>query len=814
MPFDLEAARKAGATDQQILEFLAGEQNFDLQEARKAGATDDQIIDFLASEISPESPEPRRPVTGGILPSLRLPEPERPIPVSFALPTVSKETAQPVLESIGSTVGSAVGAATGGPVGGVIGGTLGFAAARELSDIIAGEQNETLGEELVEAGENILEGAKLEALGLIGSKILTPIGRKLFRTAKTAKLAARQIKRLMAAKKLGVPVTIGEAVDSQALLGPEDFFRELALPRLVPGAKFEKFDRKGFEALLKARENLIQKTAGRPHPAALPQLEKLGAEIQSKINKLLAGKVAAKGKVLERLRDDVLKHFGSSESFAALGRTGQEIIESKQLQLEKLAGSFFKKAAASLPKHGDDIVETTRIIDTIDDSLEKAKKLLVTEREPVINLLNRIKSDFIQAVPDPVDATKTIIKKELPYNTLIERRSGVGAAIRNLEQLVGVPGEAQTVISGKKISRLIKPVQEALDDSLSAFARKTGVSVDAMVKAGLSAAKQKFDFVKNPAIKQLMRSKPEQFLDVLLKPSQFDTIKLLKKHLSPAQMKILKRVATGRLLGMGADGPLTASQLQKNIRDSGENTLRELLGPADFDQLRDLRWKLLRQERSIARSQINGPSAARALGLTDIDMTTNKFFRKLIKNQKPQNILDLVYQPGNPKNVKKVYNALRAARQHQTIQDLKASLIERAIALDPKNGYISLKETNKNLKKLGDILEVAFSPDELKGLKEIEDVVELIERRKPGGSSISVFREVFEPVAGPMAWLYLRADGRNYLKRLLRSLVSETTREEKNRILTKLTKIGWDAFNRSRLRDEKKGIRNAEEETF
>jgi hypothetical protein len=55
--FDLKGAREAGASDNQIADFLAQQHGFDIQGARDAGASNTQIADFLANrEIKPTKP--------------------------------------------------------------------------------------------------------------------------------------------------------------------------------------------------------------------------------------------------------------------------------------------------------------------------------------------------------------------------------------------------------------------------------------------------------------------------------------------------------------------------------------------------------------------------------------------------------------------------------------------------------------------------------------------------------------------------------------------------------------------------------------
>jgi len=746
--------------------------------------------------------------------------PQQPAPEQQDTGIDWRSMVRPTLEGIGSTAGSVVGGITSGPPGAFAGGALGYAAGRELSDIVLGEQTPDLVKELLEAGENVYEGLKLEAIGLIGGKLLTPLGKAIFRSSKLAKKgskwASRQIQRLRSASNLDVPITVGEAIDSQALLGPEDFFRDLAAPRFIPGAKFQKFDEKGFKTLIKARQGLIRKASKRLDPADIPKIEDLGRQISNKLDNLFAGKVAAKGKVMDKLRNEALEHYGSAESFESLSKTGQEILESKQLQFEDLSSQWFKKAGNRLPQGGEEAVDTRRILKAIDRAKQEAANLSVNEREPVMNLLNKLEGDYITEIPGttpsgiltaegvPLAGTPARQQASISYNKLINRRSGLGAAIRGLETPVGIPGEATIVTGGKKLSRIFKPIKKALDDDLAGFARDTGTDVDRLVRNALSISKRKFDFVKNPAIKQLMRSRPEQFLDILMKPNQLDTVKLLKSELTPAEIKPLQQVAISDLLNAGSDDVLTATALRKNIKKAGEGTLRELFGADDFNQILDLQRKLMAHERGIARMQMSGITP-KQLGLREPDLLSNKYFKQIVRNQKPQKILNLIYQKGNTTNIKKTYAALRAAGQYTKVQDLKANLIEEMLPVDAKTGFIDLKAAHHNIQALGDdTLRAALSDSEYRGFRELGDVVELIERRKPGGANISVFREVFEPVAAPMAWAYLRVDGRNQLKKVLRLAVSEATREQKNAALTKLIAIGSRAMESAQREEDRR----------
>src|SRR5579863_9222185 len=60
--FDLDAARKAGASDDDITSFLATKHNFDMDSALKAGASKQDVITFLSQQ--------QVPISGQLLPTV------------------------------------------------------------------------------------------------------------------------------------------------------------------------------------------------------------------------------------------------------------------------------------------------------------------------------------------------------------------------------------------------------------------------------------------------------------------------------------------------------------------------------------------------------------------------------------------------------------------------------------------------------------------------------------------------------------------------------------------------------------------------
>lgn len=113
MPFDVEGARKAGYTDAEIANYLAGQHKFDAKEAKKAGYSDSELIAYLSGKTDLASQIPVEPGAN----TTTTPEPE----------TTLADKAIGAGEAALSTVTGLTGGAAGmvaGTVGGLAGAVL------------------------------------------------------------------------------------------------------------------------------------------------------------------------------------------------------------------------------------------------------------------------------------------------------------------------------------------------------------------------------------------------------------------------------------------------------------------------------------------------------------------------------------------------------------------------------------------------------------------------------------------------------------------------------------------------------------------
>lgn len=778
----IQQAKDQGFTEEEILSVLSEDQGLKpkISQALSQGFSNKEILSVLGEE---------KPVT------IEAPVTKPPLPAAKSPPTrgVGETFGRTALEAGLSTLGGVVGGMAAGVPGALAGGTLGYAEGREIGDLLFGEEVGNIGEELVEAGENLLEGAKLEAMGYIipvaGKHILTKAGKALFRPTK---FTLKQIKRLRAAKKLDVPITVGEASDSRLVKRGEQFFRKLFLP----SGRIQQFDEKGFKALIKERDRLLEGVSGKLTPEDAVRIETLGIKIQNNINKLLAGKVQARGRVLEKIKSDTLKHFGATDDFITLGRTAKEVIETRRQEFRDVSKGFFKAARKSLPLKGEESIATISIVDEIDKAIAKEKKGLTSATRGTVNLLENIRNDFLIK-------GKTAVTLKDTFNGVVRKRSDLNDLISKAQTTIGLPGEEQLITSNLKVASIFKKIKAALDVDLQQFAKKSGFNVDKLVEAGIGESRRGFQFAEIPNIQKIIKSQPDQVADILLKSGPAATKRLLS-DLAPHQKVPLKRSVVGKLLGTDIDEVFTGSAAQKRIKQSGETTVRELLGD-EADEFLDFARRSVAVERSVARLRTTGV-IPKELGLDTIDLAGNKFYRRVIAESRPENIVDIVFVKGNTKNIKRVFASLRAMDKPQVIRDLKAAYLKKAIVLDPVTDQIMSKETVTNFNKLGpDSLRAAFTPEELAGIEDFKAVLELIQDRAlHGGEGSTIVRLVSEPILGPVAHVHFLRDGRKLIKKALRQikvLPSDIAGREVDKTLTKLLILGLREEKEAELRD-------------
>lgn len=710
--------------------------------------------------------------------ALTLPDPSQQIPVQFIPGPETREIAgRTFLEAGGATVGSVLG---GGPTPlGVAGGSLGFAAGRELGDIVFGEDVGTLGEELTEAGENVLEGAKAELFGLIGGRILTATGRKLM---DAPKFASEQIKRIRSAQQAGIPVTLGEASQVPFLRKGENFFRKL----ITPSGKIAKFDQKRITGLIREFDRMEQNLlGGRVTPEKEAALMSFARRIQNEVDTLLAGKVQARGRVLNKIRDEVLEKFGSNRTFSELGQTAKEAIETRRREFTKVSGGFFEKAKNILPNKGNEIIPVPKTAKNISSAIQEEGKALSVTGSRNIKLLQSIADDF------PGEG--------ITFDQLMRRRSDINDIIARVESTTGLPGEQQLITAGKKTSRLFRSIKAAMDDDLEFFASRKGrlssavdnvafPRVKSLIDEGINESRKGFQFAKIPSIKKALKAQPEDVAEILLKAGPSGTVRVITEFSAKDRIPLQKAVINN-ILGGNLDEAATGTGILSRIKQAGEGTLRPLIGDTNTEELIDLGLKMRTIERGAAKIQTTG-LPAKDLGLSPVNILENRFWKQLVFSKKPSQVVDLIILPNQPENIKRTYGALRAAGRSDLVQDIKVETIRRIFPPGPLN----TKQIVNNADKITTpTLKAALSESEFEALDNFLDIVRLVNINEATEAQFELIRVFGEPIGFSLSPLFFKDKSKTLLKQFARlSKLADTAalRKQRNTIMSKLIAIG------------------------
>lgn len=191
MPYDLEGARKAGGTDSQIAEYLAGQNNYDLDAARKAGGSDSQIVEYLASidktppkQVAAPTVEPATVETAAPEKKLTLPQYSRPIEATrMGLRGLTIGASDVLGAGVATGAAMLTGANRGQPAGEVY---------RDIKTDISGSRDQYRADHPVEAAAAEIGGAIAPAILTAGASTPAATGSLLGSAVKGGVLGATQ----------------------------------------------------------------------------------------------------------------------------------------------------------------------------------------------------------------------------------------------------------------------------------------------------------------------------------------------------------------------------------------------------------------------------------------------------------------------------------------------------------------------------------------------------------------------------------------------------------------------------------------------
>jgi len=753
MPFDLEGARQTGASDQEILSFLAESKQFDLEGAKQAGASDQELITFLSEQ---ERPEPSKQPTA--------PTPEQPqIPQGFeALQETGliPERLAPVqltpeqMEFAGGAAGGIIGfSLTGTPVGSSLGSILLASAGKQIGRLVTDTQPETPADIALVAIDDVYEATKGEALGLVTAKGLGAIpkiftqkgrldlietvageaeniglkpGKKITEKIEFLRgLEQEKLSRALAAEELGIRLTPAEATGGTLFGKTEDILKKFFTKQ------FSKFEQKQFAKLLEQREKLVNDV----YTGAAKDIdaEKLGLDIQTQINKMLKDRVTTNDLILNRMRNSVLKVFGSDETYENLGKTGKQLIEQRGKELQRVATKFYNKAAESLPNKLESEIPIENFRKTVNEIIEHEAKILpgLRERADIMDRFKSLQRSLTPQEAPPVESAilgpsglpaqitpgKISQKTSMTLAEINKTRPAINKIIDDVSTFLG----EETIKKGTKKAIPFFKLKEALDNDVAAYAKSVGGKAEELLKKGIQYSKRRFDFFDTSVIKKALAAEDDDVLKILIdKPGR---VSFIKKELGE---KALNKFAKKRIQEIFDTGEtFDPNQALKNFNKYGDDYMTRLIGKSGVDDI-----------KNVINSGITRKTGAQMPRV----LYGRTFLKTLQDSKTPAKFSDVVFRKDNAQNVRRVFKAMTARGRKDIIDDLQATLIEKILPIDSVTETISPRGTIKALEEsIGKAtLNEALSMPQRNSIDAFEKVLRAKAVKDVGKSDISV----------------------------------------------------------------------------
>jgi hypothetical protein len=664
-----------------------------------------------------------------------------------------KTVGKPAIETAGMVGGGFFGAGSGllagaglGAIpGAALGAGLGYAGARNVTgaldsafDLERGLQKPTMGQVV---GQNL----KDVALGSIGAG--TPAKSMLQNELAVARrLGGHPVTDAML-KETGVALTAGEQTGGKTLAQAESLLEQIPFASDVMQNWRET---KQLKPLIDKRNRYI-KTG----EINTPQGEELGKQIKDAIDTRLGQFNVAKTDASNKLRDDLLKKLGSSETYEALSKEGQEILSAKSLQAVKNKNSLYKAVDDVMPE-GE--LPFTNYQNTAQKYLSEISELPNADKnlKNILNWGTDVKQPpeqvaFLESIaqyPKPVQeklmaeaGISRITEVEKNWKTMQNHRNQLSDLIKNNDLSIK---NSSPALKGQLTNegRIYKDLRTALDADFEQIAKEQGGEVlDRFKTAQAFYADEYAPVWKNKIIRSMAYKNPDQVIDVAIKKGSTTEVNLIRKAMGNAEFdKTIKPAFTNKILGAGKDAPFNPKALQSNIASYGDETLSKVYSSKELTALKDLATT----GRLILDKELPNASLLKSIA-------------KKTDNVIVDSILGATERGAGSTKILQNVTALDPYLTKAQKEGLKTELMARVFKTSEITGEVEPITMAKNISKYNEILKKYFKPEEIAGLQKISAIGKQMGRAQqmaanPSGTAKNVIawsllnQVVFNPV--------------------------------------------------------------------
>lgn len=724
MAFDIEAARKEGYSDKEILGYLTKNRKFDVSGAQKEGYSESEIVEYLSKsrtdnteatqdvQVSPSiTPEKKEPDFEAMIANAQKPmvnlnaevssmkEPEtipetapdwaKDNPLLFNIASKVYQTSKPTMEML-ATIGGALVGTPAGPMGTLLGSGGGYSAVKNLE---RGIENKLYGkpmpgvvDNLIQSTKDVATGATFEGAGQLVSKgiqkVLSPFGKKITESARVAK---EQM------KELGVTPKPSDVTQSKTQAQLERVMSSL----FGSGRVLHDADVKNIKRLIDIRQEMIDKNISKN------TIDDMGVKIKDQIIDFLQKSEKVTADNINSIGDDLLKSLGTKESFENIGKTSQSLLERRSQVMNRYVQNLYTKVAKEIP----------------DEAIIQPKNLKSESQKWLKRLSKNPYAD--KGILD--DLQKAIDNKDgFDWNTLEDMRRmfrdrSVNANVAYQTQTSATKGLTK---QGKNYESLVyNNLRKAIESDQTTFSNEYGGKVKVLFdKARLASASLKERF-SNQEMVRALKANPEDFIDSVLKPNGTTEIQAVKSGIGQRYFdQVVKPGITKKLIGVDKTEGFIPQTLQNNLNKIGKETLSEIYSPSEIKILNDA------VKRSIDLSTKTIQSK------TEIDLLKN-----IVKHD-PEGVVKSIFAKGDSKTLTRNFNIINNVIDKESKEQLKyhttLELFTHGQQIDPmtlgdtekKLFYFSTKAFRKNIDKYQGIISKYYSKEDMALIEKIANV--------------------------------------------------------------------------------------------
>lgn len=613
----------------------------------------------------------------------------------------TKEVARFAGETAGLVGGGMLGAATGNPVMIPVGAGLGYAGVKQAERFFE-DKPQTIGEHINTAVKDVAIGGAMEAGGQIAGKVIGGTLEKISRPSSSSLPKEVVAERIKKAKELDIDLTPAEATQSSGLALYESMLDKAPFSAQIIRTWRELRQAKPLIAL---REKLLKQSDANPK-----QVEEVGEKIKDQVDKFLSQYKNLNEAQISKLRDNVLKKLGTTDTYENIGKTAQETISARSKAYYDTAGELYKNVENAIPKGTTINLSKTRDISTrlLEEEMKKApslqnKSVIATLRD--LSGKNNEQLQQLEAYPEAIrNQIIANLEKEgfgkYDWKTIQSMRSELNARIAQADSAIKT-NQPNAKFQSTPEAGTWKQLRKAIDDDISSFSEQSGGDIKDAFTLANSFYKEGKKVFNSPQLRRIMTSNPERVVDMVFRPKGGAEIDLLIQATGKDFFnKTMKPAFTKRLLDTG--DVVNPKAIETNLKKYGDELLNKVYTPEEITVLKNL----AKDGKNIMEDKL--PSGT---------------FLKTLVAEKPEIIVDSILGSTdkmlNPKSLLKNILLIRSVVDKPTYAQLQLQLSERLFSTNKLTDLVQPETLAKKIMSNERVLKAIYSPEQVKWLQEI-----------------------------------------------------------------------------------------------